>query len=112
MLRAVARDWLAKEESITVAEAAVILGANESTVRALVRDEVLEGHRVGKNDDNPTGVRVNLQSVLNYKARHTVRRGDDRQEAAPKPAVKRRRRESSASLREAMVALRAMGSKI
>lgn len=111
MLRAVTPDWLAKEESITVAEAARILGANESTVRELVRTEVLDGHRVGKTDDNPTGIRVNLQSVRNYKARHQVRRGDDRQEPAPLPR-RPRRREASASLREAMVALRAMGSKI
>ncbi len=109
MLRLALTDWLEKERSITVAEAAVVLGADESTVRALVRSEVLEGHRVGKTDENPGGVRVNLQSALDYKARHTIRNTDGRTKPA---AGRRRRREATASYREAMVALRAMGSKV
>jgi hypothetical protein len=40
-------------------------------VRALVRNEVLEGHRVGKTDE-PTAIRVALQSALDYKARHAT----------------------------------------
>lgn len=109
MLRLALADWLKEERSITVAEAAVILGADESTVRALVRSEVLDGHRVGKTDESPAGVRVNLQSVLNYKARHHIRNTDARKKP---PAGRPRRREASASHREAMVALRAMGSKV
>jgi len=108
-LRLATAGWLEQERSITVADAAAILGADESTVRALVRSEVIEGHRVGKTDDNPGGVRVNLQSVLNYKARHTIRNTDGRKKP---PAGRRRRREATASYREAMVALRAMGSKV
>lgn len=109
MLRLALTDWLKEERSITVAEAAEVLGADESTVRALVRSEALDGHRVGKTDVNPGGVRVNLQSVLNYKARHQIRNTDGQKNP---PAGRRPRREATASYREAMVALRAMGSKI
>lgn len=109
MLRLAKSDWLKAEISITVADAAAILGADESTVRSLARCEAIEGHRVGKSDDNPAGIRVNLQSVLNYKARHTIRGIAPTDKPQP---VRRRRREASASYREAMVALRAMGSKV
>jgi len=87
----------------------VILGCDQATVRALLRCEAIEENRVGKTDDNPTGVRVNLQSVMNYKARHTIQSTEP--PAKVKPA-RRRRREVSASYREPMMALRAMGSRV
>lgn len=96
------------EESIDVAQASVILGCDQATVRALVRCEAIEGHRVGKSDDRPNGVRINLESVLNYKRRHAI--VDDRPApAAPRP---RRRRPSNAAVREAVAFLRANGSRI
>lgn len=96
------------EESIDVAQAALILGCDRATVRALVRCEAIEGHRVGKTDDRPNGVRVNLQSVLDYKRRHAI--VDDR--PPPEPLrPKRRRRPSTAAVREAMAYLRMNGSR-
>lgn len=96
------------EESINVAQAAVILGCDHATVRALVRCEAIEGHRVGKTDDQPNGVRINLESVLNYKRRHAI--VDDRPE--PSSERPRRRRPSNAAVREAIAQLRALGSRI
>lgn len=100
---------LEKERSIDVGQAAEILGCDQATVRALVRCEAIEGHRVGKTDDRPNGVRVNLQSVLDYKARHAV--VDDRPVPAEKPS-RPRRRPSTAAHREAMAQLRALGSRL
>lgn len=96
-----------REESIDVGQASIILGCDHATVRALVRCEAIEGHRVGKSDDQPSGVRVNLQSVRDYKARHAI--VDTRQAERPK---RPRRRPSTAAVREAIAQLRALGSRI
>lgn len=97
------------EESIDVGQAAVILGCDQATVRALVRCEAIEGHRVGKTDDRPNGVRVNLESVLNYKRRHAIVDSTPAPADRPRPA---RRRPSNAAVREAIAQLRALGSRI
>lgn len=107
MLRAVTPDWLERERSIDVATAAEILGCDESTVRALVRNDSLDGHMIGKSEDSSTGVRINLQSVLDWKARHPAGKPDKRR----KPP-EHRRRQATASCREAMVLLKKLGSRI
>ncbi|MBU8873679.1 hypothetical protein KQ910_07880 [Reyranella sp. MMS21-HV4-11] len=101
-------EWKTEADPITVAQAAVILGCDQATVRALVRCEAIEGHRVCKTDDQPSGVRINLESVVQYKRRHAI--VDDRPEATP--AKPPRRRPSNAAAREAIAELRALGSRI
>lgn len=112
MLRVALPPDLQRERSVDVAQAAEILGCDDSTVRALIRCEAIEGHRVGRTD-RPGGVRVNLQSVLDYKARHaiTADEAEGRQEPAPATS-KRRRKPSTAAHREALRQLRALGSRV
>lgn len=68
--------------SITVAEAASLLGCNPSTVRALLNAGQLAGHRVGKGA-NPRGIRVHVDSVNDYIARHAVGQIADNDNGAP-----------------------------
>lgn len=95
-------------DAVTVARAAEILGCDETTVRALLRRGGLEGHRIGKTDDQPNGVRVELQSVVDYKRRHAIAADQAPIDAAPRP----RRRPTTAAHREAVAYLRSMGSRI
>lgn len=100
---------LERERSIDVDQAAQILGCDQATVRALLRAGAIDGHRVGKTD-RPGGVRVNLQSVRDYKVRHPI--AGDVEEERPGPAAQRRRPPSSAAHNEAMTQLRALGSRL
>ena len=109
MLRAALPPDLQRERSIDVSQAAEILGCDDSTVRSLIRCEAIEGHRVGRTD-RPGGVRVNLQSVLDYKARHAIKGDDEREEGTV--TRRRRRKPSTAAHREAMSQLRALGSRL
>lgn len=59
------------ERSVTVAVAAIQLGCDPSTVRALLRKGLLSGHRVGKSAP-PKGVRVKMWSIRNYEAQHSL----------------------------------------
>lgn len=59
------------EEAVTVAVAAVRLGIDESTVRALVRKGDLDGFKVGKGR-RPGGVRIEAESIRAYKRRHRI----------------------------------------
>jgi len=70
------------DPSIMVAEAASLLGCNQSTVRALLNAGRLAGHRVGKGA-NPRGVRVRMASVKEYIARHAVGQIADNDNGAP-----------------------------
>lgn len=88
-------------EAVTVARACEILGCDATTVRALLREGAIEGHRIGKSEKNPNGVRVELQSILDYKARHAISA-----EAAPD---RPKRREASQSYREAVAESKRLG---
>jgi excisionase family DNA binding protein len=92
-------------EAVTVRRAGEILGCGDTTVRALLRAGELEGHRVGKSG-TPNGVRIELQSVLDYKARHAT--GG---EALPVER-RRRRHESTPSYREALARAKALGLRV
>jgi len=107
-LRAALAESDRRLESVTVARAAEILGCDETTVRALLRNGGLDGHRVGKSDDTPNGVRVELQSALDYKRRHAI---DADQAPADAPA-RPRRRPATAAHRESVAYLRSMGYRI
>jgi excisionase family DNA binding protein len=74
------------EESVTLAEAARRLGCAVSTVRQLVADGILGGHRIGKGD-RPRGVRVHAASIRRYKAQHAIAPGVPSIEA-PAPAAR------------------------
>lgn len=91
-------------ESITVKRAAEILCCDDSTVRALLRGGSLEGHKIGKTE-NPGGVRVDLQSVKDYKARHAIV-PVNASRAAP------RKRPSTAAHREALAYLISIGVQV
>lgn len=95
-------------EGITVAKAASLLGCDDSTVRALIRCGALTGWRVGKTD-RPGGVRCELQSVLDYRARHAI----SEPEAGPAgPAPRRRQKPSHAAYREALAEAKALGIRL
>lgn len=111
MLRVALPPDLQRERSIDVAQAAEILGCDGSTIRSLIRCEAIEGHRVGRTD-RPGGVRVNLQSVLDYKARHAIRNDEEPRKEEGAVSRRRRRKPSTAAHREAMAQLRALGSKV
>jgi hypothetical protein len=59
------------EESVTLAVAAYRLGCDPTTVRALLREGQLTGHRIGKGTE-PRGVRVHAASIRAYKERHAI----------------------------------------
>lgn len=91
--------------AVTVDEAARILGCGRSTVRELVQNGRLLGHRVGKGT-RPRGVRVSLASLKAYKKQHAI-------SAAPAandhPPPRRRGHASSPAHREAVARARALG---
>ncbi len=87
------------ERSITVAEAAQTMGADESTVRKLVRDEELHGYRLGKR-----GVRVYVSSIRDYQERQRLRGSGDMPKTPPA-----RKRTSTPAHQEAVAQLAALG---
>jgi excisionase family DNA binding protein len=90
------------EESVTLAEAARRLGCAVSTVRQLLADGILGGHRVGKGD-RPRGVRVHAASIRRYKAHHAIAPGARSIETpapAPRPAASSGALEARRRLRE------------
>lgn len=95
-----------EETSITVDQAARMLGCDPSTVRKMLKRRRLTGHRVGLGDE-PNGVRVHLASVRAYKRRHDI--GGDPE--LPKPARPPRtsKQVEGAEYREALAYLKAAG---
>lgn len=98
------------DEGITVAEAAHIIGCDETTVRALVRCRQLEGWRVGKHRGGkpPTALRVSRGSCFEYRSRWDAGEGDPQQATKPR----RPRGQQSAVLQETIAALRKHGFRI
>lgn len=95
---------LSPDDSITVAQAARRLGCDPTTVRALIREGSLSGHRVGKGK-TPNGVRIKLWSVIEYEERHAFGRREPANDAGkPKP-----RRDPNPAHGEAMAYLRSLG---
>lgn len=94
------------DDSVTVAVAARRLGCDPTTVRALLVNCQLGGHRVGKGKD-PRGVRVHLASIYDYIARHPIggEPVNDNVQMQPSP----RRRQRSTVHDAAMAELLAMG---
>ncbi|CAO3406261.1 helix-turn-helix domain-containing protein [Azospirillum largimobile] len=87
------------ERSITVAEAAHTMGADESTVRKLVRQKELQGYRLGKR-----GVRVYVSSIRDYQERQRLQGPGVATKAAPA-----HRRAPTPAHREAVAQLAALG---
>lgn len=55
------------ERAITVSAAATEMGADESTVRKLLKDKKLRGYRLGKR-----GVRIYVNSIREYQEHQTL----------------------------------------
>jgi len=72
------------DPAVTVTAAAIALGCDQSTVRALLRSDQLSGHHVGKSD-RPSGVRVSVASIRAYKERHSIG-GNGAPTIPPEPA--------------------------
>lgn len=97
------------DPGITVARAAEIIGADPSTVRALVDCGELAGWRVGKTR-KPTGVRVSEGSCWDYRERNTIAN-----KAAPDPApapARPRPSRYTAVLSRTLDSLRAKGVRV
>lgn len=94
------------ERSITVAAAAERLGCDHTTIRELLRKELLAGIKVGKTD-KPNGVRVKLWSIEAWEERHAIGGSPARE-----TGEKRRRppRQANAAHDEAMARLKAWGA--
>lgn len=73
--------------SITVAQAARVIGCDRSTVYELIDSRQLRGNRVGKGRRGkaPRGVRVSLASAEAYKRRHAI--GGEEGEPMPAPTA-------------------------
>jgi excisionase family DNA binding protein len=109
MLRAAlepARD----DVGIGVAEAARLLGCDQTTVRELVRTGRLEAWRIGKGR-NPRGIRVSREAVFEYRDRHRVA-PQPSDESGQLPARKPARRRQSAAHLEALRYLRSLGMRV
>ena len=91
------------EESVTLGVAAYRLGCDQSTVRALLREGRLTGHRVGKGAE-PRGIRIHAVSIRAYKERHAI------EGSPPHGASARRRSELGLGHYEAVRKLREMGA--
>jgi excisionase family DNA binding protein len=89
-------------DAVTVDQAARLLGCDPSTVRRLLKQGRLSGHRIGVGD-RPNGVRVHVASIEAWRRRHAI--GAAAAEPAPRPA----RRRAGAAHAEAIAQLRALG---
>lgn len=95
------------ERSVTVAAAAVRLGCNPTTVRELLRKNVLAGHRIGRST-TPTGVRIKLWSIKAFEQRHAL--GCMREEAFSSDQPTPRRRGRNKANEQAASRLKALGA--
>jgi hypothetical protein len=95
------------ERSVTVASAALRLGCNQSTVRDLVRNCQLSGHRVGKGA-NPTGIRIKMWSIKEYEQRFAVGLTAE-PVRTDEPSIRVRRRQNAAD-DQAAARLKAIGA--
>jgi hypothetical protein len=92
--------------SVSVGVAALSLGCDPSTVRALLRTGQLSGHKVGKGT-RPGGVRIHETSIREYKRRHAI--GGQPLDEEPPEGQERSRGHNNAH-REAMARLRELGA--
>lgn len=94
------------DRSVTVKEASVLLGCDESTVRRLLDAEELDGHRVGLKR---RGVRVSLSSIQRYRQRNSI--SGQKQNSPPADSRKKAscRQSVTAEHKEAMAFLKGLG---
>lgn len=99
------------DDGITVAEAARIIGADVTTVRALVQIGELEGWRVGKTA-KPTAIRVSAESCRDYRQRNRISGPRPVEVTQPGPAPRPATRRGTAIAKEMLASLRAKGFRI
>lgn len=99
-----------EDKGITIAQAALIVGGDPSTVRELVRIGQLESWRVGKTT-KPRGVRVSEGACYDYRRRNAIASSAA---PAPTPEPPRRPRPSrhTAVLTRTLDSLRAKGVRV
>jgi excisionase family DNA binding protein len=103
-----ANDNVARDErAITVAAAAERLGCDQTTIRELLRKELLAGVRIGKSA-KPHGVRVKLWSIEAWEDAHAIG-GTKGLELAGQVVRRRRSRRNGADI-EADARLKALGA--
>lgn len=97
------------DDGITVAEAARVLGCDETTVRELVHRRQVKGWWItkGKRGTKPRAIRVSRLSCLDYRDRNEI--GDGRHVAPPPPPGRSR---PSAAHQEAVAYLRSLGWRV
>lgn len=106
------------DPGITIAQAAIIIGADESTVRDLVNKGVIEGWRVGKTRPGrpfkPTGVRVSEGACWDYRRTHAITPAADQlpQVAGDAPPRRPRPSRQDALVVQSLNALRQLGVKV
>lgn len=96
------------DDGITVAEAARILGCTHTMVRSLANSGQLFAWRVGKTS-KPTGIRIQLGSVWEYRDRNSLEVKPQVGDARPRRV---RRQVNRAVVEEMLKSLRAKGFRI
>lgn len=98
------------ERSVTVGAAAERLGCDPTTIRELLRRNLLAGVRVGKTA-RPNGVRVKVWSIEAWERRHAIGGavGDGDDGSVPAPPKPRRPPVHNPAHEEAMARLKAWG---
>ncbi|WP_081504514.1 helix-turn-helix domain-containing protein [Magnetospirillum molischianum] len=94
------------DRSITVKDAAALLGCDDSTVRRLLEAGEFEGHRIGVKK---RGVRIYLSSVQMYRERNALAKQPKNRSSESTRSPPHRSPATTAEHKEAMAFLKSIG---